>query len=289
MKKFNTILSFASLVFTSFLLVFLIFAWYVTNKVASVTDGTGAVADLDELLDTAEYYNFQSVSGNVYTVRQYVKHTFGANEDRVQIRYYENDGTQIAEPDTSLNDGYDGEFKMNEFDYLKQGFSKYLIKLTLKEGKTLGHLQFLSTASYFIGFSNGSGNGSVTSVRDLSMSSVIKFGVLTTTPTFGANNSTVTITGGPSDNPNDANHYEHFEYANNGYDYNGAITASTKTLISNVPPATANDSVVIYLLVDYNVDALNAFYGYNLQTSGEWTNPTAPQFTNLDFKIFILG
>ena len=186
MKKFNTILSFASLVFTSFLLVFLIFAWYVTNKVASVTDGTGAVADLDELLDTAEYYNFQSVSGNVYTVRQYVKHTFGANEDRVQIRYYENDGTQIAEPDTSLNDGYDGEFKMNEFDYLKQGFSKYLIKLTLKEGKTLGHLQFLSTASYFIGFSNGSGNGSVTSVSDLSMSSVIKFGVLTTTPTFGS-------------------------------------------------------------------------------------------------------
>lgn len=292
MKKFNTILSFASLVLTSFLLVFLLFAWYVTNKTASVTDATGSVADLEQLLDTAEYYNFQSVSGNVYTVRQYVKHTFGEHEERIQIRYYENNGTQIENPNTGQNgvyDGYDGNFQMNEFDYLKQGFSKYLIKLTLKEGKTLGHLQFLSTASYFIGFSNGSGNGSVTSVSDLSMSSVIKFGQLTTTPTFGANNSTVTITDGPSDNPNDANHYEHFEYTNNGYDYNGAITASKKTLVSNVPPDNENDSVVIYLIVDYNVDALNAFYGYNLQTSSEWTNPTAPQFTNLDFKIFILG
>lgn len=286
MKKLNTILSLASVVLTSFLLVFLIFAWYVTNKVANVSDGTGNVADLEQLLDTAEYYNFQTVNGNAYTVKHYVKHTFGDNEDRVQIRFYNDDGTQIQNPSQG---GYDGHFEMNEFDYLKQGCTKYMIKLTLKQGKTLGSLQFLSTSKYFIGFSDGSGDGSVTEVSGLSMSSVIKFGRLTTPPTISNDHSSVTITNVPSDDENAANHYEHFEYTNGGYEYSGAITSTRKTLISGVSPATENDSVVEYLLVDYNVDALNAFYGYNLMTSSRWTNPSVPQFTTLDFKIFVLG
>lgn len=44
MKKLNTILSFASLAITSFLLVFLIFAWYVTNTTATVEGVVGATA-----------------------------------------------------------------------------------------------------------------------------------------------------------------------------------------------------------------------------------------------------
>ena len=291
MKKLNTILSFASLVFTSFLLVFLIFAWYATNKTASVNDATGSVADLDNIVEKVEYYNFQAANGNTYTVRQYVKHQFGDNEDRTQIRYYSNDGTEIESPDTTGKEGYDGHFEMNKFDFLKQGFSKYLIKLTLKPGKSLGHLQFLSNASYFIGFDGSEGNGSVTNVSNLSMSSVIKFGVLTTTPTIAADKKTVTITETISDDSNATNHYEHFDYThvvnNITYEYNGAISQNKKTLVSGLQPADENDSVVVYLLVDYNVDALNAFYGYNLSTSGNWSG--APQFTNLDFKIFILG
>ena len=255
----------------------------------AVTDGTGSVADIEKILDTAEYYNFQSVSNNVYTVKQYVKHAFGDNEDRTQIRYYENNGTQVANPNTSGEEGYDGNFKMNEFDYLKQDVSKYLIKLTLKPGKALGSLQFLSTASYFIGFSSGGGDGSVTNVSSLSMSSVIKFGQLTTAPTIGNLHSTVTITNEPTDDINTPNHYEHFDYTHDGFEYHGAITTTKKTIVGGMTPATENDSVVIYLLIDYNVDALNAFYGYNLSTSSNWNDPKAPQFTSLDFKIFLLG
>ena len=290
MKKLKILFNLITLALTTGLLVMITVAWYAVNKTASVTDGTGSVADIEKILDTAEYYNFQSVSNNVYTVKQYVKHAFGDNEDRTQIRYYENNGTQIASPDTSGNQGYDGNFKMNEFDYLKQDVSKYLIKLTLKPGKSLGSLQFLSTASYFIGFSNGSGDGSVTNVSGLSMSSVIKFGQLTTAPTIGNLHSTVTITNEPSDDINVPNHYEHFDYTNNdGFEYHGAITTTKKTIVGGMTPATENDSVVIYLLIDYNVDALNAFYGYNLSTSSRWSNPSAPQFTSLDFKIFLLG
>ena len=94
----------------------------------------------------------------------------------------------------------------------------------------------------------------------------------------------MTITGEPSDDPQDGNHYEHFEYTNNDNDYFGAISASKKTLINGIS-AGVDDTIVIHLLVDYNLEALNAFYGYNL--SKTWT--TAPEFNTLDFKIFILG
>jgi hypothetical protein len=121
------------------------------------------------------------------------------------------------------------------------------------------------------------------------MSSVIKFGQLTTAPTIGNLHSTVTITNEPSDDLNAQNHYEHFDYTHDGFEYTGAITTTKKTIVGGMTPATENDSVVIYLLIDYNVDALNAFYGYNLSTSSRWSNPSAPQFTSLDFKIFLLG
>ena len=289
MKKLKIIFNLITLALTTGLLVMITVAWYAVNKTASVTDGTGSVADIEKILDTAEYYNFQSVNNNVYTVKQYVKHAFGDNEDRTQIRYYENNGTQIANPNTTGNQGYDGNFKMNEFNYLKQDISKYLIKLTLKPGKSLGGIQFLSTASYFIGFSNDGGNGSVTDVSSLSMSSVIKFGQLTEPPIIANNHSTVTITNEPSDDINNPNHYEHFDYTHDDFEYTGAITTTKKTIVGGITPAKETDSVVIYLLIDYNVDALNAFYGYNLSTSSKWENPRAPQFTSLDFKIFLLG
>ena len=289
MKKLKILFNLITLALTTGLLVMITVAWYAVNKTASVTDGTGSVADIEKILDTAEYYNFQSVNNNVYTVKQYVKHAFGDNEDRTQIRYYENNGTQIANPNTTGNQGYDGNFKMNEFNYLKQDISKYLIKLTLKPGKSLGGIQFLSTASYFIGFSNDGGNGSVTDVSSLSMSSVIKFGQLTEAPIIANNHSTVTITNEPSDDINDPNHYEHFDYTHDDFEYTGAITTTKKTIVGGMTPAKETDSIVIYLLIDYNVDALNAFYGYNLSTSSKWEKPRAPQFTSLDFKIFLLG
>ena len=289
MKKLKILFNLITLALTTGLLVMITVAWYAVNKTASVTDGTGSVADIEKILDTAEYYNFQSVNNNVYTVKQYVKHAFGDNEDRTQIRYYENNGTQIANPNTTGNQGYDGNFKMNEFNYLKQDVSKYLIKLTLKPGKSLGGIQFLSTASYFIGFSNDGGNGSVTDVSSLSMSSVIKFGQLTEAPIIANNHSTVTITNEPSDDINDPNHYEHFDYTHDDFEYTGAITTTKKTIVGGMTPAKETDSIVIYLLIDYNVDALNAFYGYNLSTSSKWEKPRAPQFTSLDFKIFLLG
>ncbi len=281
MKKLNSILSIISLCITSFLLVLLVFAWYATNKVANVNDGVGSVADLDDIVDTVEYYNFKNASGTTYTVRQYVKQVYGANGDKTQLRYFnnENEGGGALTPPTDPMLGYDGKFQMNEFDYLKQGFSKYLIKITLKTGKSLSKVQFLSTAGYFIGYDSNGGNGSVTTVSSLSMSSVIKFGYLTNNVSIAANHSTVTFTDNVS--------YQHFEYTNAGNEYTGAISVSKKDVVSSLSPANAQSQVTFYLLIDYNLEALNAFYGNNLSNSDSWVG--SPQFNVLDFKIFILG
>lgn len=286
MKKLNTILSFISLSVTSFLLVLLVFAWYTTNKSANVRKSIGMVSDVEDIVESIEYFNFKSVSGNQYTVRQYVKDTHGVNSDITQIRYYYNEalnegaGQEVPNPATVANpDGYDGKFVMNEFDYLKQGFSKYLIKVTLKEDKIVSDLSFISTAEYFIGYTNDSASdGSVTDVSGLSMSSVVKFGVLTSTPTISSDFRTVTF-------EDDAT-YSHFEYTNNSNEYTGAISASSQTIAQNLVPASGT-KLSIYILIDYNLDALNAFYGNNLSTSSDWE--TSPKFTELDFRIFIIG
>ena len=251
-------------------------AWYAVNKTANVTAGTGSVADIDNIVDTVEYYNFKDYNSttNVYTVRQYVKHVFGQNEDWSQIRYFTNEDAAAS----GTTENYDNHFEMNKFDYLKQGYSKYLVRITLKQDKALSDLQFLSTASYFIGYSSEGGDGSTTDVSHLSMSSVIKFGLLTNTATIAANHSTVTFVDDAS--------YQHFDYTHDNMEYNGAISTSRKTLASSQTPSEGG-RLTFNVLIDYNLDALNAFYGNNLSTSGGWT--TAPQFNVLDFKIFILG
>ena len=120
MKKLKIIFNLITLALTTGLLVMITLAWYAVNKQASVEAGTGMVADLDNIVDTVEYYNFKTSNGNTYTVRQYVKYTFGMNETREQLRFYNNEDDvenpgAIISPKPTVLTGYDGKFKMNEF------------------------------------------------------------------------------------------------------------------------------------------------------------------------------
>ena len=58
MKKLKIIFNLITLALTTGLLVMITLAWYAVNKQASVEAGTGSVADLDNIVDTVEYYNF---------------------------------------------------------------------------------------------------------------------------------------------------------------------------------------------------------------------------------------
>ena len=288
MKKLNSILSIISLCITSFLLVLLVFAWYATNKTANVENATGSVADLDDIVSKIEYYNFRHYDADTheYQVNQYVLDDKENLERYMYTFGYTNDNVLSSRSEPQ---GVSG-FSMVPYDYLKSSYTKYLIKITLKQGKSLSNIQLISTASYFIGFTGGANDNGIVDnahLSNLSMSSVVKFGCYAQTATLPTINSVstnsttyenalVTIT----ENPN----FEHFEYDHDGKDYYGAITTS-KVSVDSGRTALSNENLEIYLVIDYNVDALNAFYGYNLGST--WTN--VPNFDNLDFKIFILG
>lgn len=288
MKKLKIIFNLITLALTTGLLVMITVAWYAVNKQASVEAGTGSIADLDKIIDKVEYYNFESLAndGETYRVKSYVLTQFGDAPDQYQINFTYNDQKQVtAETETGI------DFHMIPYDYLSKDITKYLIKITLLPGKSYSSLQFRSTAGYFIGF-NGSGNsdGSVEEVDSLSMSSVIKFGCYTSNyPTIQANNghdnATVVLSAEPT--------YDNFEYTNNSTEYYGAITAPTK-VISTGPNVAPENPLELYILIDYNLDALNAFYSYNLATFNDWGTEghgshSAPQFITKDFTIFILG
>ena len=299
MKKLKIIFNLITLALTTGLLVMITVAWYAVNKQASVEAGAGSIADLDKIIDKVEYYNFESLAddGHTYRVKNYVLTQFGENPDQYQIDFTYNDQKQVtAETETGI------DFHMNPYDYLSKDITKYLIKITLLPSKSYSSLQFRSTACYFIGFNaSNDSDGSVEEVDSLSMSSVIKFGCYTSNyPTIQANNghdnATVVLSAEPT-----YNHFEYtYEYTQGGTDYSieyyGAITAPTK-VISTGPTGTPANPLELYILIDYNLDELNAFYSYNLATTGSWGNPlveghgsaTAPQFVNKDFTIFILG
>ena len=294
MKKLKIIFNLITLALTTGLLVMITVAWYAVNKQASVEAGTGSVADLDNIVDTVEYYNFvgnyKDDNNMVYKVKNYVYKKFGDKPQEKQINFtYDSNKTLTGktEPDDIL-------FSMNEYDFLAKDVSKYLIKIKLVSGKSLSSLQFISTATHFIGFSSDpNSNGSLSNVDSLSMSSIIEFGCFESgqVPTIRSaldtssnelENAEVIINNTPTMN--------HFEFGTGVNEYSGSITSSKKT----ITPANASTLTEFYLLIDYNEDAINAFYSYNLQSSDDWGSEghgthTAPQFNIQDFKIFLLG
>ena len=291
MKRLKIVFNFITLALTTGLLVMITVAWYAVNKTANVTAGTGSIADLDKIIESVEYYNFDSVytssNDTIYRVKSYVYTGFGETLDRFKIDFTYDENNNL----TGASDADNLRFAMNEYDYLSRDITKYLIKITLKNGKGLSSLQFISTANYFIGFSSdANSNGSVANPTNLSMSSVIKFGCYLTSnhPTIQSkqdssnvnrDNAEVIINTEPA--------YSHFEYTNSNTEYYGAITTSKQTIASSINPTGSNDQVELYILIDYNLDALNAFYSYNLESNWGLNNP--PQFNNKDFTIFILG
>ena len=294
MKKRKILFNLITLALTTGLLVMITVAWYAVNQKASVEAGTGSVADLDNIVDTVEYYNFignyKEGNNTVYKVKNYVYKEFGDNPDEFQIDFtYDGNKALTGETDAERI-----QFSMNEYDFLTKDVSKYLIKIKLLPGKSLSNLQFISTATYFIGFSsNPDSDGSLDNVDSLSMSSIIEFGCFEgeQVPTIRSSldtssneleNAEVIINNTPTMN--------HFEFGTGVNEYSGAITTSKKT----ITPANASTLTEFYLLIDYNEDAINAFFSYNLQSRDDWGSEghgthTAPQFNIQDFKIFLLG
>ena len=62
MKKLNVILSIISLVVTSFVMIVILYAWYVTNQTVSAKGISGSVIEKNELVEEVKVYQFSSVT-----------------------------------------------------------------------------------------------------------------------------------------------------------------------------------------------------------------------------------
>ena len=241
MKKLKLAFNLITLALTTGLLIMITLAWYAVNKTANVTAGTGMVAEQSKLVDQVDYYKFESKSENVYTIGS---------------------GNHITNT---------GTLNMNSYSYGAAAPTIYYIRIKLKNDVAINQVRFISSATQFVGFgtrvypdienpgSNISCNDSngviVTSNEYLSLSSAIRFAYLGcsganqyvnaagTTATFASNIESYT--------------WNCFEYSSSG-----AITASSiDVLSSNI---SSNGDRYIHLLLDYDINHLNEFYGNNL-------------------------
>ncbi|RIA64902.1 hypothetical protein EI71_01779 [Anaeroplasma bactoclasticum] len=268
MKKLKIVFNFITLALTTGLLVMITVAWYAVNKTANVTAGAGSVASQPDLVDHVDYYNFSAVSD------------------------IQNSTNKRYTIETNITDN--GTCNMQQYTFPATKPTVYLIRIKLKNNTSISSLRFISSASHFVGFStrtyrdsnlNTVTRGDHDGLLDidnkyLSLSSVIKFTCLgyTTTESEIVSGNTATFT-----YPAEAA-WKTFDYSSAG-----VISSSTvEALTANVP--STNAPVYIHLLMDYNVDHLNEFYGNNLSNQDALMyNNSTPEFTNTDFKIYLLS
>ena len=302
MKKFNTILSFTSLVFTSFLLVFLIFAWYATNKTANVNNAVGSVADIDNIVEEVRYYKFIKKASGENTYYNIDSYVISDNTGllKKKVNYSDEDHTTYTNTTVVTNDT---TLTMNKYDELNRLPSYYFIRIKLKKNEGISSLSFYSTASHFIGFDSNGTKGVISNNKNLSLSSVIRYRLLGTASISGdsiANSDSYISNNGyqvsftpefaPEDN---SNNWHHFEYTNQvnsvTHYYYGGITQSKVQLNNSALAPDTDESLYIYLLLDYNSDAISNFYGYNLGNDSILNADNGPEFSKKDFEIFLLG
>lgn len=151
MRKINTILSIISLFVTSFVLIVIIFAWYVSNSTATVRGATGLVKDRSQIVDEVVVYNFSK------------KEPSGSNDVLTIDRY--------------TGDGQSGDVTMKEYEQynLDHVPTEYLIEIKFNSASNISQFDIRSHSSYFAGYP---GNGYIVNANTISLTSVMKFKVL---------------------------------------------------------------------------------------------------------------
>ncbi len=169
MKKVNTALSIISLFVTSFVLIVVIFAWYVSNSTATVSGITGIVKGREDIVDEVIVYNFSSKTTT--------------------------DGYDTLTIDRYTGDGQSGDVTMKEYEQysLAPTPTEYLIEIKFTDNADISRLDIRTELSYFAGYP---GNGYVASATNISLTSVMRFTYL---ENVTVSNGTVTYAT-PSDN-----------------------------------------------------------------------------------------
>ena len=242
MRKVHMYLSIISLFVTSLVLVMLVFGWYVTNDKATVSGINGSIMEKNDIVVSHEIYGFSEVvqnSGGTITYEL---------EDFDEFRY---------DPD---------------FD---KSPTAILIKVNfVSPAVNLKKFTIEDYSSYFPGYSSSSTTGWITSSSGLSLSSVIKFALL----------SNVSFSGGTPNTSGGTVTFNTPTYSSFSFNDNtGLITSRSHALISG----DVNNVTNMYVIIDFDSESFEKLCSNNIgntvfESVGELSYTT-------DFKFQIEG
>lgn len=242
MRKVHMYLSIISLVVTSLVLVMLVFGWYVTNDKATVSGINGSIMEKIDIVKSYEIYGFSKETKN-------------------------NNGTVTYDLEEFVEFRYNPDFDKSP--------SAILIKIDfISPAVDLKKFAIEDYSSYFPGYSSSSTTGWITSSSGLSLSSVIKFALL----------SNVSFSGGEPDVDGGTVTFNNPTY--NSFSFNdntGLITNKSYDLIN----VAVNNITNMYVIIDFDSEAFEKLCSNNIgntvfESVGELSYTT-------DFKFQIEG
>ena len=242
MRKVHMYLSIISLFVTSLVLVMLVFGWYVTNDKATVSGINGSIMEKIDIVKSYEIYGFSKETKN-------------------------NNGTVTYDLEEFVEFRYNPDFDKSP--------SAILIKIDfISPAVDLKKFAIEDYSSYFPGYSSSSTTGWITSSSGLSLSSVIKFALL----------SNVSFSGGEPDVDGGTVTFNNPTY--NSFSFNdntGLITNKSYDLIN----VAVNNITNMYVIIDFDSEAFEKLCSNNIgntvfESVGELSYTT-------DFKFQIEG
>ena len=239
-QKYNLISSIISLSVTSLLLIFICLAWYTTNKNAKVTGGTASIIS-------------SKSEGYITDIRYY------------KVGQIDNDGNYLIEKDAEGNavEVTSRPVEMGSYDSLLGSTHHVLMKVVLNSP----NLKISATTNTSLKDENGKplflGATTIVDSRTVAISSVIKFHYIPST--------SVTL-----DSSNNVSQFT-LEGSSNATFVSSTGSGNNIVYDNNLKPSitlceeTGNVDV-IYILLDYDTDAIQ--YIYNVNLGSENLNPS---------------
>ena len=221
MRKVHLYLSIISLFVTSLVLVMLVFGWYVTNENATVSGANGTIIDKSDIVDSYKVYSFSSVTTN--------------------------NGTSTY---TLTNDK---EFRYNP-DFDKSPTAKVVEIIFKSPAANVSRLCIDTVNRYFPGYSSTSTTGYIPSADGVSLSSVIKFTLL----------SNVSFSDGHTQTSGTMSCDTPSSFSNFNYDDStGLISSNSISLITG----TVSNVTSLYIIIDFDDEIFEKLYSNNIGNS----------------------
>ena len=230
MKKLNVILSIISLVVTSFVMIVILYAWYVTNQTVSAKGISGSVIEKTELVEEVKVYQFSSVTTSEGTSTYTI--------------------TNPIDPETEEPK----KFKYNP-DFNSSPTARLFEIVYKSPAVNIDYFKIESNAGGFPGYNNSSKKWYIESATGISLSGVVKFKFFYENEVTFSEGHTIASGTVQFTTPT----YSKFAYNES----TGIITTSSIECITS----QATNIHKLYVLIDFDTESFEKLYSNNIGNS----------------------